>query len=153
MKIRLERIVSDPELGTTGIIFVDGAWAGFTLEDEPRAEKIDGETRIPAGTYEIKIRADGGMHKRYTEKFGDRHRGMLHLQDVPGFTFVYIHIGNTTDHTDGCLLVGYGAMAVPGKPPKVLASTDCYHAIAKQVYDAIDAGEAVFIEIVNRDLK
>jgi len=27
------------------------------------------------------------------------------LQDVPNFQYVYIHIGNDDDHTDGCLLV------------------------------------------------
>tara|TARA_S200002703_G_C3621000_1_gene190712 strand:- start:128 stop:487 length:360 start_codon:yes stop_codon:yes gene_type:complete len=31
---------------------------------------------------------------------------MLHLQDVPGFTYILIHTGNTDEHTSGCLIVG-----------------------------------------------
>jgi hypothetical protein len=32
--------------------------------------------------------------------------GMLHLQDVPNFTYILIHAGNTDEHTSGCLIVG-----------------------------------------------
>ncbi len=31
---------------------------------------------------------------------------MLHIQDVPGFTYILIHTGNTDEHTSGCLIVG-----------------------------------------------
>ena len=31
---------------------------------------------------------------------------MLHLQDVPNFTYILIHAGNTDEHTSGCLIVG-----------------------------------------------
>ena len=36
----------------------------YTLEDEARAFKVRGETRIPEGTYEIKLRKKGGFHSR-----------------------------------------------------------------------------------------
>lgn len=32
MEVRLERLVSDSERGATGMIPVDGAWAGFTCD-------------------------------------------------------------------------------------------------------------------------
>ena len=38
-----------------------------TLEDEYREVKVEGETRIPAGTYEIKLRTEGRMNERYCE--------------------------------------------------------------------------------------
>jgi 23S rRNA-/tRNA-specific pseudouridylate synthase len=31
---------------------------------------------------------------------------MLHIQDVPNFTYILIHTGNTDEHTSGCLIVG-----------------------------------------------
>ena len=74
-----------------------------TCEDEQRTEKLAGETRIPAGTYEIKKRYDSPMAKRYDANHARiGHKGMLWIQDVPNFTYCYLHKGNTDDDTDGC---------------------------------------------------
>ena len=75
----------------------------FTLEDQRRlGEKVAGETSIPLGTYEIKLRTEGGMHEKYLRQFMELpHQGMLHLQNVPDFEWVYLHIGNTDDDTLG----------------------------------------------------
>lgn len=151
MKLRMERTFSEPELGTTGVLFMDGDWSGHTLEDEYREKKVAGETRIPAGAYEIKLRTDSPMAEKYRERYGDWHEGMLWLQDVPGFEWIYIHAGNTPDHTEGCIIVGYGAMHVPGKAPSVMTSRLCYEALARAVHGAVGRGEAVSIEIVDRD--
>ncbi len=79
----------------------------YTIEDEARDEKISGETRIPSGSYNIIFRTEGGFHNRYLKKFGEEfHKGMLWLQDVPGFEYILIHCGNTDDDTAGCLLLG-----------------------------------------------
>ena len=43
---------------------------------------------------------------KYKKKYGKSHFGMLHLQDVPNFTYILIHGGNTDEHTSGCLIVG-----------------------------------------------
>ena len=64
------------------------------------------ETCIPEGTYNIKFRTVGGFHTKYKERYGNSHYGMLHLQDVPNFTYILIHAGNTDEHTSGCLIVG-----------------------------------------------
>ena len=45
----------------------------FTLEDEARRTKVKGETRIPAGTYKLKLRKEGGYHGRYVKKYGSLH--------------------------------------------------------------------------------
>ena len=42
------------------------------------------------------------------------HQGMLHLQKVPGFEFILIHVGNADENTAGYLLVGTGARAGEG---------------------------------------
>jgi len=91
---------------TLGFLMIDGRLACYTIEDTQRAVKVDGQTRIPSGTYQILLRDEGGMTKRYRNRFGDMHRGMLHLQDVPEFSWVYLHVGNTEDDSLGCLIVG-----------------------------------------------
>ena len=91
---------------TNGILLVDGLFECYTLEDQYQAVKVMHETRIPEGTYDIKFRTVGGFHSKYSERYGNAHYGMLHLQDVPNFTYILIHAGNTDEHTSGCLIVG-----------------------------------------------
>ena len=93
---------------TNGLLFVDGKFECFTLEDQVReGSKIMKETAIPLGEYEIKFRNIGGYDSKYRARYGtDWHNGMLELQDVPNFTYILIHTGNTDEHTAGCLLVG-----------------------------------------------
>lgn len=116
----------------------------FTCEDEKREVKVKGETRIPAGRYEIKLRAEGGMHPKYASKFPGLHRGMLHLQSVPGFEYVYIHIGNTDDHTEGCILVGRSADSAA---MAIGASSPAYQDLYREIIAAMDDGSRVFIDI------
>lgn len=131
---------------TGGLLFIDGDHFGYVCEDEYRKEKVPGETRIPPGRYEIKLRDEGGMTQRYHSRF-EFHRGMLWLQDVPGFLWVYIHIGNTDDDTEGCLLVGYHGRTHVGKQYTVGLSTSAYEDLYKQVVAALDAGDRVYIMI------
>jgi hypothetical protein len=91
---------------TNGILLVDGQFECYTLEDQYQAVKVMHETCIPEGTYEIKFRTVGGFHEKYKTRYGNSHYGMLHLQDVPNFTYILIHAGNTDEHTSGCLIVG-----------------------------------------------
>ena len=91
---------------TNGILLVDGVFENYTLEDQYQAVKVMHETCIPEGTYDIKFRTVGGFHSKYSERYGNAHYGMLHLQDVPNFTYILIHAGNTDEHTSGCLIVG-----------------------------------------------
>ena len=91
---------------TNGMLFVDGLFECYTLEDQYQAVKVMHETCIPEGTYDIKFRTVGGFHTKYKERYGNAHHGMLHLQDVPNFTYILIHAGNTDEHTSGCLIVG-----------------------------------------------
>lgn len=105
MEIEVKRF-SDNKDASLGVLFIDGVFQCFTLEDEERFVKKMGETRIPEGTYEVKLRKEGGHHERYKVKYSDIHKGMLHIVDVPNFKWILIHIGNTEKDTDGCLLVG-----------------------------------------------
>ena len=78
----------------------------YTLEDEHREDKIMSETRIPAGTYKLKFRNEGGFHNKYSKRFSSIHKGMLEVCDVPNFKYILIHCGNDDSHTAGCLLLG-----------------------------------------------
>ena len=91
---------------TNGMLFIDGIFECYTLEDQYQAVKVMHETCIPEGTYDIKFRTVGGFHEKYKKRYGNDHYGMLHLQDVPNFTYILIHAGNTDEHTSGCLIVG-----------------------------------------------
>lgn len=119
----------------------------FTMEDQPNEPKVPGETRIPAGRYQIKLRTEGGMHGRYSAKF-DWHRGMLWLQDVPDFTFVYIHYGNYEKDTDGCILTGDGAQSNVLDDGMVMSSVAAYTRLYQMIIDEVE-NDAAWITVEN----
>jgi len=82
---------------TTGILYVDGAFFCYTLEDvvRPAGEKVYGKTAIPWGTYPLVV------------TFSDRFQKPLPLLiGVPNFVGVRIHSGNVAENTEGCILLG-----------------------------------------------
>ena len=89
---------------TNGLLFIDGVFECYTVEDQYQAVKVMHETCIPEGTYDIKFRKVGGFNERYSKRYKNAHYGMLHLQDVPNFTYILIHAGNTSDDSSGCIL-------------------------------------------------
>lgn len=109
------------------------------LEDEPRNIKIYGETRIPAGTYPIRI--------SYSPLFKTN---LVEIQNVPGFTGIRMHPGNTDDDTDGCLLPGNATGMVKGEPG-VINSRVSYQVIHDRVEAAIMDGMDLFISILDAD--
>lgn len=149
MKITVERFVRDADT-TIGLVSVDGAFRCFALEDTYRPVKVAGETRIPAGVYPVKLRRDGGVHEKYAKAYPDFHRGMLWLQDVSGFEWIYIHVGNTHLHTEGCILVGEGAICPHPGRKSIQASASAYRKLYEAVIDVAEAG-ALTIEVVDRD--
>jgi hypothetical protein len=122
----------------------------FTVEDEHRHKKVYGETRIPQGSYEIKLRTEGGMHARYLEKYGESfHKGMLWLQDVPEFEYVYIHPGNTDEDSLGCILVNE---SVTGPTMSGAGSVAAYRKIYPVIAELILSGVRVFIDIMDCEI-
>lgn len=119
----------------------------FTCEDEYRLKKVARETRISAGRYRITLRTAGGMSTRYATRFGSMHKGMLWLQDVPGFSWIYIHIGNDDDDSEGCILVGESTNETA---LTIQQSTSAYKRVYRQLARAITDGEEVWLTI--RDL-
>ena len=85
MKLQLLRINSGVD-ATSGVLYRvypegDKKFLCYTLEDEHRDVKVMGETRIPAGTYNIEFRTVGGYHSRELKRYGASfHKGMLELK-------------------------------------------------------------------------
>ena len=149
MKLRVVRYKSSDDF-TLGMLLDETNGKHFlcyTLEDEHRETKVMHETRIPAGTYKITLRTVGGFHTRYSAKYGDMHKGMLWVRDVPGFEYILIHTGNTDEHTSGCLLVG-STSDVKGF---VGGSVAAYKKIYPSIAAALENGEEVTITYEDYD--
>jgi len=154
MKIEVLRVSSEVD-STSGLVFdvTDGRkFLCYSLEDEYRNDKVMHETRVPVGTYKILLRKEGGFHGRYVKKYGDFHKGMLHVQDVPGFEYILIHTGNTDEHTSGCLIVGdsqeNNQLLKNGFIGK---SVQAYKRIYTPIAEALENGEEVTITYVDYD--
>lgn len=82
---------------TIGELSVNNKYLCDTLEDKvrPEGEKVYGETAIPAGTYTVVL--------SYSNRFK---KIMPEILNVPNFTRIRIHCGNSSKDTEGCLLVG-----------------------------------------------
>ncbi len=122
----------------------------FTLEDKcilVNQEKINGQTAIPAGSYQLKLRLTASpMNVKYKKHFNDMHEGMLWLKDVPGFKYVYIHVGNYKKDTEGCILVG---SKHDYKTNAVLHSRMAYVRLYRLIIKAFNDGERVHVTIRN----
>jgi len=145
MLIELRR-EQDNGSSTIGVMRIDGIFECFTLEDTFNEPKIYSQTRIPEGEFRILLRDEGGMTKKYSKKYGDEHEGMLWLQDVPNFEYVYIHTGNKHEHTDGCILVGTGCDSNKIRQ-SVTGSVLKYKKTYAKILKAIKDGEEVTIKI------
>ena len=137
MLITVNRFTSDND-STLSTISIDGVFECFGLEDEHRIDKVPAETRIPRGVYTIALRTTGGFHSRYSARFPDLHQGMLQLMDVDGFTNILIHVGNTDEDTEGCLLTGCNANT--SQSLSIGSSTKAYKRLYGRVIDAAKAG-------------
>jgi hypothetical protein len=96
MMLTIRRTVLTPP-SSIGELYVDGVFECYTLEDTVQEEgiKINGDTAIPAGTYQVII--------DFSNRF---QRLMPHILKVTGFEGVRIHSGNTAANTEGCILLG-----------------------------------------------
>ena len=124
---------------------VDGEYFCDVLEDRDRGIfqyndlsfikelKIKHETAIPYGTYQVVISYSNRFKKYLPE-----------LLDVPGFSGIRMHPGNTKDHTSGCILPG------KRKGKKVISSRITFNKLfSKMKYAA--KREKIFVEILPTD--
>ena len=157
MKLKVLRF-SSQEDSTSGLLFLEGdlglEFLCYTLEDERRSLKVKGESRVPAGTYKIELRTQGGFHEKYKKKYRTFHKGMLHVTNVPNFEYILIHTGNTDEHTAGCLLVGDSQENnVIIKDGFIGKSVNAYKRIYPNISKAINRNEKVTIEYIDLDTR
>jgi hypothetical protein len=127
------------KLSTRGQMYLNGIFMGYTLEDEVRGDmyKVKNHTAIASGTYQV--------FKHDSNKFPNS----LRLEDVPNFTGIVIHGGNTDEDTSGCILLG--AKKDDNNEDSSTIS-DCYK-VLKSLSDLIrgdiDEGIPCYITITN----
>ena len=107
-----------------------------TLEPQWRdyakgARKIKGKSAIPEGRYPIVITFSPTFKK-----------WLPLLVNVPMFSGIRIHAGNTVKDTQGCILVGENR-----EVGKVLNSRKHVKIVKEKIVEAKDKGEGVWIEI------
>lgn len=141
MRLHLKR--QESQRGATpGDLFIDDSWACHTLEDEVRevsgqpvaSWKVAGKTAIPRGEYPLVIDWSNRFQKY-----------LPRLLDVEGFTGIRIHAGNTTAHTDGCILVG---LARTNNIPDFLGdSRRAMALLIPRLATALDAGQVITMRV------
>lgn len=152
MEINLNRIARKPDY-TIGRLYVDGGYVCDTLEDTDRglmqgmrrehigAIKQKGKTAIPVGRYAVTLsQTSPRFQSRAAYQFC---KGKLpRLLNVDGFSGILIHIGNTADDTEGCILVGKNT-----KVGMVLESTATFTKLYKILKTGEEKGGKIWITI------
>lgn len=122
---------------TQGTLYIDDQQVCFTLEDTDRkleidpTKKIHGKTAIPIGTYKVTYEPSPRFKKN-----------LPRLHNVPGFSGVLIHPGNTAADTEGCILVGNSR-----SPNAVGSSRAAFATVEKAIKTAWEDKEPISITI------
>jgi len=131
--IEIKRRVMTPTY-TIGDLFINGDKFCNTLEDTVRRTtdpKVWGKTAIPAGKYKVDF--------LFSPHFA---RKMPTLLNVPNFSHILIHYGNTAKDTDGCILVGLNTA-----PGEISDSRITFGKLFSQMYDAYNALQEIWLSI------
>ena len=100
MEIKLIR-ESFGDTFTEGKLLIDDVFECYTVEDTDRkmeedlTKKVNGKTAIPRGRYEVVL----SMSNRFKKVLPE-------VLNVPGFTGIRIHAGNSSIDTEGCVILG-----------------------------------------------
>ncbi len=143
MKIQVNRDWEKPEY-TIGNVLIDSKPFCNSLEPKSRglsknmplqdilSIKVPSKTAIPIGTYRVSL--------KYSPSFK---RDMPYIEDVPGFSGILIHWGNTKKDTKGCILLGKNT-----KVGQVLESKVTFLKFMDLLNQAILKGEDISITII-----
>lgn len=143
MEITLKRRYLGPEY-TVGSWYFDDVYLCDIMEDkvrdinrdgdldDPGEGKVFAETAIPYGRYKIEL----SMSPKFK-------RVLPMILNVKHFTGIRVHRGRTAKHSHGCLLPGENKAK-----GQVLNSEKYEIEIIKQMMDATNRGEKMFINII-----
>ena len=153
MKLKLDRRFKGTAY-TIGSLYINDEYFCDTIEDidrgimqstsldEIKKIKVQHQTAIPRGKYDITLKVQSPKYsKRSQYNFC---KGYLpRLLNVPGFEGILIHIGNKPEDSSGCILVGENK--VKGQ---VINSTATFKKLYEKLKEASDNNEKITIEIV-----
>ena len=133
------RVMREPSINDTtlGSLFIDDHWQCHTLEDviRPAGEKVRNKTAIPPGRYKLIL----SMSNRFKKI-------MPEVLNVPMFSGIRIHSGNTAKDTAGCLLVGQTRSV---ETRSIGRSRAAYKALILKLTAAVKAGDTINITYAN----
>lgn len=154
MKLKVERKWKKASY-TVGKLYVNGQFFCNTMEDTDRGLKqtlplstikdlkVPNETAIPTGTYNVRMDIMSPKYSVVPWYLSNCHGARLpRLENVPGFSGILIHPGNTAADSSGCLLVGKNDVV-----GKVTKSKDYFLKLYNTMYAAYKRGEKIEIEI------
>lgn len=136
LEITVRRATATDKKLTPGRMFVGGKFFGVTCEDEDRKMedggiKVPKQTAIPRGRYAVVV------------TFSNRFQKLLPLlEDVPGFTAIRIHGGNTEQDTEGCILLGKVAT-----PTGIANCAERVSTLTQMIIDAEEQGQPCWITV------
>lgn len=138
MNLKLIRKWYTPH-STEGELQINDVFQCYTLEDTSRLVKVENQTCIPAGTYNVIITPSN----RFRNPDGSK-RDMPLVENVPNFEGIRIHSGNTDADTEGCILVG-----TVRNEDEILESRVAFNFIFTKLQSALALGETVTLKIVD----
>ena len=148
MNITIQRITPPGRPRTCGRLYIDDVEICYTLEDEVREQigtpvadwKIKGATAIPSTSY---VGTTYQVTLEQSARFGP---DTISVGNVPGFSFIRMHAGNTEADTEGCPLLGqaiYAGGIVGGTSRPAVAQ------VKGRIAQAIAAKQSVWLTITN----
>lgn len=124
---------------TSGSLYINGEYFCDTLErrciDWTKEMKTPGKTAIPDGRYEIVIKLSPSWR-----------RSMPYLLNVPHFSGIMIHPGNSTADSKGCILVGLAL----GPKSWLVESRNKFNLLFEKINLASKKKEMVYITLQDR---
>ncbi len=173
--ITVSRNTSQKDWTLSKFVSDDGSISGVGVEDEFRTMKVQGETRIPADTYNLGLHYPSHFSEEYyRDDFGnlilskDRKTDelkskyhtpheMIWVMNVVGFAYILWHWGNSDLDSSGCYIVGTAFGKVKTKlgdmREGVVQSRAKYVEIYPKIWQAIKAAEKLktFVQVKYMD--
>jgi hypothetical protein len=118
---------------TLGAFYNGSKYQCNMLEDAIRKVKVYGQTAIPCGRYRVDFTWSGRFNRQ-----------LPILVNVPLFSGIRIHSGNTAEDTDGCPLPGFGIR----RDGENLAVYRSIEAMEKIILPIFAGGDTVYINIL-----
>lgn len=138
---------------TIGLLYVGSQFFCNTMEDPDRGltfnmsldeikkKKVYGDTAIPKGRYRVDMNTVSPKFS-LVSKYSFCGGKMPRLMNVPGYSGILIHPGNTQKDSFGCILPG-----VNNVKGMVTNSYETFKKLYAILSDANKAGKQIFIEI------